>query len=551
MTAIHDEPGHDEPGLQRNPANFVSLSPLSFLARAADVFPERPAVIYGARRYNWRDVRDRARRLASALAGHGVMQGDVVAMVAANTPELFEAHFGVPLSGAILNTINTRLDADTVAYILDHGGAKVLLTDTEFAPMVRAALARMTGAKPLVIDIVDGSAKGGQNPDDRLGAKTYDDFIAAGDPDYLWHLPQDEWQSLSLNYTSGTSGRPKGVLYHHRGAYLMSMGTVVGWGLTSHPTYLYTVPMFHCNGWGHVWTLALVAGTAVLCRYVGAKAIFDAIADHRITHLGGAPVVLGMLVNAPADERRPLPHKVQVMTAGAPPPSAVLARMAELGFEVMQVYGLTETYGHVVHCAWQAEWDQLPFAEQAEMKARQGVRFPITEGLELRDPETGATPPADGQAMGEILLRGNTVMKGYHKDRAATEKAFKDGFFHSGDIAVRHPNGYVEIKDRLKDVIISGGENVSSIEIESRLFKHAAVSLAAVVAKPDPKWGEVPCAFVELKPGADVTEAELIAFCREALAGFKTPKRVIFGELPKTSTGKIQKFLLREQAKAL
>ena len=537
--------------LKGNDANFVPLSPLSHLARAADLWPDRTAVIYGARRYTWSEVGSRSRRLASALAAHGVTRDVVVAVMAANTPEIFEAHFGVPLSGGILNTINTRLDADTVAYILDHGGAKVLIVDTEFAAVMREALKRMTGAKPLIIDIVDPAARAGGKPEDRLGAQTYGEFLATGDSDYPWVLPQDEWQSLSLNYTSGTSGRPKGVLYHHRGAYLMSLGTVAGWNVPAHPTYLYTVPLFHCNGWGHAWTLAIVGGTAVMCRYVGAKTIFDLIAEHGITHLGGAPVVLGMLVNAPAEERRPLPHKVQVMTAGAPPPSAVLAKMAELGFEVTQVYGLTETYGHVVHCAWQPEWDDLPFAEQAEMKARQGVRFPITEGLELRDPETGATPPADGTTMGEIIIRGNTVMKGYHKDPAATEKAFKDGYFHSGDIAVRHPNGYIEVKDRLKDVIISGGENVSSIEIESRLYKHVAVANAAVVAKPDPKWGEVPCAFVELKQNASATEAELIAFCRESLAGFKTPKRIVFGELPKTSTGKIQKFILREQAKAL
>ncbi|MDY0873716.1 AMP-binding protein [Dongia rigui] len=541
----------DEVFLKANAANFVPLSPLSHLARAADLWPDRAAVIYGDRRYTWADLRSRSRRLASALAAHGVARDVVVAVMAANTPEIFEAHFGVPLSGGILNTINTRLDPDTIAYILDHGGAKVLITDTEFAPVMRAALQRMTGEKPLVIDIVDPTARAGGKPEDRLGTRTYDEFLAAGDPDYPWALPADEWQTLSLNYTSGTSGRPKGVLYHHRGAYLMSLGTVAGWNVPAHPTYLYTVPLFHCNGWGHAWMLAIVGGTAVTCRYVGAKAIFDLIAQHGITHLGGAPVVLGLLVNAPADERRPLPHKVQVMTAGAPPPSAVLAKMAELGFEVMQVYGLTETYGHVVHCAWQPEWDALPFAEQAEMKARQGVRFPITEAIELRDAETGAVPPADGAAMGEVVIRGNTVMKGYHKDPAATEKAFKGGYFHSGDIAVRYPNGYVEVKDRLKDVIISGGENVSSIEIESRLYKHAAVANAAVVAKPDPKWGEVPCAFVELKSGASVTEAELIAFCRESLAGFKTPKKVVFGELPKTSTGKIQKFILREQAKGL
>jgi fatty-acyl-CoA synthase len=541
----------DEAFLKANAANFVPLSPLSHLARAADLWPDRTAIIYGDRRYSWADLRSRSRRLASALAAHGVTRDVVVAVMAANTPEIFEAHFGVPLSGGILNTINTRLDPDTIAYILDHGGAKVLITDTEFAPVMREALQRMTGEKPLIIDIVDPVARGGGKPEDRLGTRTYDEFLAAGDPDYPWRLPEDEWQTLSLNYTSGTSGRPKGVLYHHRGAYLMSLGTVAGWNVPAHPAYLYTVPLFHCNGWGHAWTLAIVGGTAVMCRYVGAKAIFDLIAQHGITHLGGAPVVLGLLVNAPADERRPLPHKVQVMTAGAPPPSAVLAKMAELGFEVMQVYGLTETYGHVVHCAWQPEWDALPFAEQAEIKARQGVRFPITEAIELCDPETGAAPPADGAAMGEIVIRGNTVMKGYHKDPAATEKAFKGGYFHSGDIAVRHPDGYVEVKDRLKDVIISGGENVSSIEIESRLYKHAAVANAAVVARPDPKWGEVPCAFVELKSGASVTEAELIAFCRESLAGFKTPKKVVFGELPKTSTGKIQKFILREQAKGL
>lgn len=535
----------------KNAANHVALSPLSFLARTADIFPGRVAVIYGKRRLSWLAVRNRAAALASALRRQGVVQGDVVAMMAANTPELFEAHFGVPLAGAVLNTINTRLDPDTIAYILDHGGARVLLTDTEFAPAVRAALARMQGTPPVVIDIVDPAARSGHAPGDRLGSLTYEEFLDSGDGDFPWALPQDEWQSLSLNYTSGTSGRPKGVLYHHRGAYLMSMGTVVGWGLPPHPKYLYTVPMFHCNGWGHAWTLALVAGTAVLQRYVVAKEIFAAVVEHRITHLGGAPVVLGMLVNAPESERRVFDHPVKVMTAGAPPPSAVLARMGELGFEVMQVYGLTETFGHVVHCAWHEEWSDLPFEEQSEIKARQGVRFPITEEVRVIDPESGREVPADGTTMGEIVIRGNTVMKGYHRDAEATDKAFAGGYFHSGDLAVRHRDGYVEVKDRLKDVIISGGENVSSIEIESRLYKHPAVALAAVVAKPDPKWGEVPCAFVELKPGIAVDEAALIAFCRETLAGFKTPKKVVFGELPKTSTGKIQKFLLREQARAI
>jgi fatty-acyl-CoA synthase len=542
---------HDPVDFPRNPANFVPLSPLSFLTRAAEVFPGRVAVIYGKRRYSWLAVRNRAAALASALKRAGVARGDVVAMMAANTPELFEAHFGVPLSGAVLNTLNTRLDAETIAYILDHGGARLLFTDSEFAPVMRKALGLMQGPRPRIVDIVDPAARSGRESADRLGDLAYDEFLATGDANAPWEGPVDEWQSLSLNYTSGTSGRPKGVLYHHRGAYLMSLGTVVGWGLPLHPRYLYTVPMFHCNGWGHAWTLALVAGTAVLQRYVAAKSIFAAIEEHRITHLGGAPVVLGMLANAPEDERRPLPHSVKVMTAGAPPPSAVLARMAELGFEVMQVYGLTETFGHVVHCAWHEEWDGLPFGEQAEIKARQGVRFPITEEIRVIDPESGAELPRDGQSMGEIVIRGNTVMKGYHRDPAATEKAFAGGYFHSGDLAVRHADGYVEVKDRLKDVIISGGENVSSIEIESRLYKHPAVAVAAVVAKPDPKWGEVPCAFIELKPGQVASEAELVAFCRESLAGFKTPKRVIFGEIPKTATGKIQKFELRERAKAL
>ncbi len=541
----------DTPDFPKNAANHVALSPLSFLSRAAEVYPGRVAVIYGTRRLSWLAVRNRSARLASALQRSGVGTGDVVAMLAANTPELFEAHFGVPLAGAVLNTINTRLDPDTIAYILDHGPAKIVITDSEFAPTMREALKRMSGPKPRVIDIVDPAARSGQAPEDRLGDMTYDDFLETGSDDFAWSLPTDEWQSLSLNYTSGTSGRPKGVVYHHRGAYLMSLGTVVGWALPPHPRYLYTVPMFHCNGWGHAWTLALVAGTAVMQRYVVAKDIFAAVAEHRITHLGGAPVVLGLLVNAPEADRRSFDHPVKVMTAGAPPPSAVLAKMAELGFEVMQVYGLTETFGHVVHCAWHEEWDDLPFAEQAEIKARQGVRFPITEDVRLVDPATGAEIPSDGKSMGEIVIRGNTVMKGYHRDPAATEKAFAGGHFHSGDLAVRHKDGYVEIKDRLKDVIISGGENISSIEIESRLYKHPAVALAAVVAKPDPKLGEVPCAFVELKAGEAGDEAALIAFCRESLAGFKTPKKIVFGELPKTSTGKIQKFLLREQAKAL
>jgi fatty-acyl-CoA synthase len=543
----------EEAYLARNAANFVPLSPLSFLARARDVYPKRPAVICGTRRYTWFEVHERAARLASALRKRGIGKGDVVAVIAANTPEMFEAHFGVPMSGGILNAINTRLDADTIAYILEHGGAKILITDTEFAPNVGEALARLAGPKPLVIDIVDPTSRhaGAADGAGRLGTKTYEELLTEGDPAFAWSLPDDEWQSLSLNYTSGTSGRPKGVLYHHRGSYLMSMGTIAGWGLSGHPVYLYIVPMFHCNGWGHAWTMAALAGTVVCCRYVNAKAMFDAIAEHGVTHMGGAPIVLGMLVNATDRERRVPPKRVNVMTAAAPPPSAVLAKMAEMGFDVLHVYGLTETFGHAIQCAWQEEWGDLPAPRQAELKARQGVVMPMTESLVLLDPANGASVPSDGIAMGEIAMRGNIVMKGYYKDPAATERAFAGGYFHSGDLAVRHPDGYIEIKDRLKDIIISGGENISSIEVESRLYKHPAVAMAAIVAKADAKWGEVPWAFVELKPGMQANEEEVIVFCRAALAGFKVPKRIVFGELPKTSTGKIQKFLLRERAKTL
>jgi len=540
-----------EDGLDRNAANFVPLSPLSFLARTKDVYPDHPALIYGPRRYIWRQVYDRAARLAGALAGRGIKVGDTVSIIAANTPELFEAHFGVPMSGAVLNTINMRLDADTIAYILEHGDAKVLITDTQFSSAVKVALEKLGKRDILVIDIVDEQAEPQPGEGDRLGDLTYEDLLAEGDPDYPWSLPQDEWQALALNYTSGTSGRPKGVVYHHRGSYLMSLGTVAAWGLPIHPTYLYTVPMFHCNGWGHAWTMAALAGTVVCCRYVTAKNIFDAVAEHRITHFGGAPVVLGLLINAPEEERRAFNHPVKVLTAGAPPPSAVLEKAQALGFEVMQVYGLTETFGHVVQCAWHEEWNNLPFSQQAEIKARQGVRFPITEEVAVADTVTGERMPHNGEAMGEIVIRGNTVMKGYYKQGDATAEAFADGWFHSGDLAVVHPSGYIEIKDRLKDVIISGGENISSIEIESVLYKHPSVAAAAVVAKPDEKWGETPCAFIELKSGCEATQEDIIAFCRQTLAGFKTPKHVVFGALPKTSTGKIQKFVLRETARSL
>jgi fatty-acyl-CoA synthase len=540
-----------EDGLDKNAANFVPLSPLSFIARTKDVYPDHPAIIYGSRRYSWQQVYARAVRLGSALVNRGIGAGDTVSIIAANTPELFEAHFGVPMSGAVLNTINMRLDPDTIAYILEHGDAKVLITDTQFAPAVKDALEKLGKRDLQVIDIVDEQAELRPGEGERLGDLSYEDLLAEGDPNYAWSLPKDEWQALALNYTSGTSGRPKGVVYHHRGSYLMSLGTVVGWGLPNHPKYLYTVPMFHCNGWGHAWTMAALAGTVVCCRTITAKNIFDAVADHRISHFGGAPVVLGLLINAPEEDRRSFDHHVKVITAGAPPPSAVLEKAQALGFEVMQVYGLTETFGHVVHCAWHDEWSDLPFPQQAEIKARQGVRFPITEEVAVVDTTSGERVPPDGEAMGEIVIRGNTVMKGYFKQNDATAEAFSGGWFHSGDLAVVHSSGYIEIKDRLKDIIISGGENISSIEIESVLYKHPSVAAAAVVAKPDEKWGERPCAFLELKSGHDATQEEIITFCRQSLAGFKAPKHVVFGELPKTSTGKIQKFVLRETARSL
>ena len=532
-----------------NDANHVPLTPLSFLKRTAQVYPDRTALIYGRRRYSWSDCHRRCLRLAGALKAHGVKKGDVVSILAANTPELFEAHFGVPLAGAVLNTINIRLDADTIAYILDHAETKLLITDSAFAPVVREALA-LSGRKDIIIiDILDDQA--GLDSHDPLGDMDYETFLETGDEACSWELPDDEWQALALNYTSGTSGRPKGVIYHHRGSYLMTMGTVLGWGLSGHPVYLYTVPMFHCNGWGHAWTMAALAGTVVCCRMVNAATIFDAIETHGISHMGGAPIVLSMLVNAPEEERRDISHPVKIMTAGAPPPAAILEKIGDLGMEVMQVYGLTETYGHVVQCAWQEEWDSLPHEEQANLKARQGVGFPMTEDVRVVDPETGQDVPRDGKSMGEILIRGNTVMKGYLKNRQATEEAFDSGWFHSGDLAVVHDNGYLEIRDRMKDIIISGGENISSVEVEGVLYRHASVAFAAVVARPDEKWGESPCAFIELKPGMTTSEEEILTHCRSHLAGFKIPKTVRFGDLPKTATGKIQKFKLREQARNL
>ncbi len=541
---------HFEDNLPRTDANHVPLSPVSFLRRARDVYPDLPAVIYGERHYTWRELYERCVRLASALSAQGIGKGDTVSIMAANTPELIEAHFGVPMAGAVLNTINTRLDADTLAYIIEHADTRALIMDTQYSPVLKKALALRGSDLPLLIDLVDEQIEFGPGEGQRQAELTYEEFLQSGDPEFSWSLPDDEWQALALNYTSGTSGRPKGVVYHHRGSYLMSLGTVAAWSLPAHPRYLYTVPMFHCNGWGHAWTMAAMAGTMVCCRQITARNIFNLIAEHRISHFGGAPVVLGLLVNAPEEERRAVDWPVKVMTAGAPPPSAVLDKTRALGFEVMQVYGLTETFGHVVQCAWHPEWDALPFDEQAQIKARQGVVFPMTEQALVVDTETSQPVSANGTQLGELLIRGNTVMKGYYKNPEATAKAFKGGLFHSEDLAVVHPNGYVEIRDRLKDVIISGGENISSVEVESALYKHPAVALAAVVAKSDEKWGEVPVAFVELKSDQSGDEAEIIAFCRNHLAGFKCPKAIHFGELPKTSTGKIQKFVLRESVRS-
>jgi fatty-acyl-CoA synthase len=530
--------------LKPRAANFVPLSPLSFLERTADVCPDRLALVDEHRRFTWREVRQRCRGLAAGLTKLGVNPGDVVSVLAPNTAEMFEAHFGVAQCGAVLNTINIRLDAETVAYILDHADAKVLLVDRQCAAIAAAALARSARPAPIVIDC------GG--PGSPIAhAITYDDLLASGDPAFEPRTVADEWETMCLNYTSGTSGRPKGVLYQHRGAYLIAMGTIAGWNLPAHPTYLYTVPMFHCNGWGHAWTMTALAATIICCRQVSAEAIHAAIAEHGITHFGGAPIILGMLVEAAAAHSKTLTSTVQVLTAGAPPPAAILERVEALGFNVMQVYGLTETYGHVVQSVWHDHWEGVDFGARAQLKARQGVRFPVLETAEIRDPTSGARLPQDGIAQGEIVLRGNTVMKGYHKDEAATEAAFAGGVFHSGDVAVQHPDGFLEIRDRFKDIIISGGENISSIEVESVLYRHPAVSAAAVVARPDPKWGETPCAVIELKPEAKVSAEELDRFCRQHLAGFKVPKTYLFEPLPKTATGKIEKYRLRERVRSL
>ena len=533
--------------LDRNAANFQPLTPLGFLERSAAVFPDRLAVVHGAVRRNYRDLYARARRLASALAAHGVGKNDTVTVMLANTPAMLECHFGVPMAGAVLNTLNTRLDAAIIAFTLDHAETKVLITDREFSGVMKQALA-LAKTKPLVIDYDDPEYKG---PGERLGAIEYEELVAGGDPDFSGIMPRDEWDAIALNYTSGTTGDPKGVVYHHRGAYLLAMGNLLTGNLGRAPVYLWTLPMFHCNGWCFPWSIVLAGGVQVCLRQVRAATMFDLIASEKVTHLCGAPVVMSTLLNAPAQEKKPLPHQVEFFTAAAPPPEAVLAAMREAGFNVTHLYGLTEVYGPAVVNEWDSAWDALPAAEQAMKKARQGVRYPVLEALDVVDPDTMESLPADGETLGEVVFRGNVVMKGYLKNPASTKAAFAGGWFHSGDLGVKHPDGYVQLKDRSKDIIISGGENISSIEVEDALYKHPAVQVAAVVARPDEKWGETPCAFVELRPGASASAEELIEWCRQHLARFKVPRHIVFAEVPKTSTGKIQKFRLREMAKSL
>ncbi|SEQ61497.1 fatty-acyl-CoA synthase [Loktanella sp. DSM 29012] len=533
-------------GMSKGPANHVALTPLSHLARARDVFADRVALIYGEIRLTYAEYAARIDRLAHALTLAGVGRGDAVATILPNVPAQSEAAFAVPACGAVLNTINTRLDPDTIAYILDHGGARVVIIDSQLVPLIQQAVAMMTTPAPRIIEVPDATAG---IPASGM-FETYDDFMARGQAGFDWVWPADEWDDLALNYTSGTTGRPKGVVYHHRGAYLMTMGTPISWRMTLFPVVLQIVPLFHCNGWCHTWMTPLLGGTVVCCRDITAAAIYDAIADHGVTHFGGAPIVLNLIVTAKDAARRPFDHTVEVFTAGAPPAAATLAAIEKLGFNVTQVYGLTETYGHVTECIWSDAWNDLPEDERATIKARQGVGFAIMDGVAVVDPDMQPVP-RDGQTQGEIVMRGNAVMKGYLKNPEATAAAFDGGWFHSGDLAVQHPDGYIQIVDRAKDIIISGGENISSVEVESALMHHPAVSLCAVVAKPDDTWGEVPAAFVELRDGAEATAQEIIAFARSRLAGFKCPKQVIFGELPKTSTGKIQKFALRQQAAAL
>ncbi|WP_051218779.1 acyl-CoA synthetase [Oceanobacter kriegii] len=525
-------------------ANYAPLTPISFLERAVFVYPEHIALVHGELRQNWADTWQRCRRLASALRQRGVGEGDTVSIIAPNTPAHFEAHFGVPMSGATLNSINTRLDAPAIAFILQHAETKVLLVDCELHPVVEKAL-HMLHQPPLVVDINDPLAVEGK----AIGQLDYEALLAEGDPEAPYHLPTDEWQAISLNYTSGTTGDPKGVVYHHRGAYLNAASNAMSWNMPGHATYLWTLPMFHCNGWCFPWTMAAIAGTSVCLRAVRGDDIVKLIVNEKADHLCGAPIVLSMIAGVDKALLDGLRHTVKVMTAGAPPPASVIQKMEELGFDVTQVYGLTETYGPCVVSAWKDQWNDLSMSERASLKARQGVRVPMQEGLMVVNPDTMEPVSRNGQEIGEIVMRGNIVMKGYLKNPHTTEKSFEGGWFHSGDLAVWHPDGYVEIKDRSKDIIISGGENISSIEVEEALFRHPDIEDAAVVARPDERWGEVPCAIVKVRDGVTLTEAEIVAYCRSSMAHFKAPKRVLFGTLPRTSTGKVQKFLLREWAK--
>ena len=532
-------------GLAKNPANFQPLTPLGFLERAAAVFPARTAIVHGRKRFTYAEFYARCRRLASALAKRGIGRNDTVSAVMANTHGMLECHYGAPLAAAVLNTLNTRLDAAIIAFSLDHAETRVLITDREFSKTVKAALA-LCKVKPLVIDFDDSEFTG---EGERIGSLDYEALLAEGDADFAWQMPDDEWDAIALNYTSGTTGNPKGVVYHHRGAYLLAEGNVLTGQMPRHAVYLWTLPMFHCNGWCFPWTISLIAGTHVCLRWVRAKTIWDLLADEGVTHLCGAPVVMSAILGAAPEEKRKLTRRVEFFTAAAPPPESVLAAMAWEGFNVTHLYGLTETYGPSVVNEWQSDWDALSSADQAAKKARQGVRYPPLEALAVMNPETMLPVPADGETLGEVMFRGNVVMKGYLKNPQATQETFAGGWFHSGDLGVVHADGYIQLKDRSKDIIISGGENISSIEVEEALYRHPAVKFAAVVAKPDEKWGEHPCAFIELNDGASATAEEMIAFCRLHLASFKLPRTVVFAELPKTSTGKIQKFVLRERAR--